>query len=125
MSVLVDTSVWIDYFHDGRQSTSVDKLIDDNLIVINEIILSELIPVLTVQGKTKLAHLLQLLPVSPISIDWEEIRAVQIRCLKKGFNGIGIPDLIIAQNASQHQNLLYSLDKHARWTAEIMHLKLF
>ena len=32
MDVLVDTSVWIDYFKDGDQSKDLDFLIDENLM---------------------------------------------------------------------------------------------
>jgi len=51
MLVLVDTSVWIDYFRAGNKSAELDDLIDENIIVINELILAELIPFL------KLKHL--------------------------------------------------------------------
>ena len=46
MSVLVDTSVWIEYFRTGNYSEKVDFLIDENLLVINDLILAELIPFL-------------------------------------------------------------------------------
>jgi len=34
MSVLVDTSIWINYFRAGNNSENLDFLIDENLIVI-------------------------------------------------------------------------------------------
>ena len=47
MEVLVDTSVWIDYFKSGdNASSNMDSLIDENLLVTNDIILAELIPYL-------------------------------------------------------------------------------
>lgn len=125
MRVLVDTSVWINYLRGDRQAQGLDTLIDENLIVVNELVLSELIPALTIGGQIKLIALLRLLPVQPLSIDWNEIQLIQIRCMKKGFNGIGIPDLIVAQNALQHHVSLYTLDKHFHWLADIMPLKLF
>ena len=125
MNVMVDTSIWIDYLRDGLHSRTLDVLIDENLIVVNELVLFEIIPTLTVGGQTKLIALLRLLPTHPILIDWDEIRSIQTRCLKKGLNGIGIPDLIVAQNALQHHTPLYTLDKHFRWLAEITPLKLF
>ena len=33
MSVLVDTSVWIEYFRNGKNFEQLDYLIDENLIV--------------------------------------------------------------------------------------------
>jgi len=125
MNVLVDTSIWIDYLRGGRHSQDLDILIDENLIVVNDLILSELIPSLIIQEQTKLIALLRLLPAQSVSINWNEIREIQTRCMKKGFNGIGIPDLIVAQNAMQHNIPLYTLDKHFRWLADVTSLKLF
>ena len=51
MSVIVDTSVWIDYFRSGNNSAKLDFLIDEDLIVINDLILAELVPFLKVQTK--------------------------------------------------------------------------
>ena len=44
MQVLVDTSVWIEYFRTGKNAEKLDLLIDENIIVINDLILAELIP---------------------------------------------------------------------------------
>ena len=109
MNVLVETSAWIDYLRAGTQNQIINSLIDDNRIVTNELILTELIPTLTIQKQSKFIALLHLLPEQPILIDWNEIRSMQTICLKNGFNGIGIPDLIIAQNAIQNDIPLYTL----------------
>jgi predicted nucleic acid-binding protein len=124
MNVLVDTSVWIDYLRSGTLSQTLDILIDDNLIVTNELVLSELIPTLTVQKQSKFIALLHLLQIQHLSIDWNEIRSIQTICLKNRFNGVGIPDLIIAQNAIQNNTPLYTLDKHFHSLIEITSLKL-
>jgi hypothetical protein len=34
MSVLVDTSVWVEYFRSGNNSEKLDFLIDENLIIL-------------------------------------------------------------------------------------------
>ena len=124
MNVLVETSTWIDYLRAGTQNQIINNLIDDNRILTNELILTELIPTLTIQKQSKFIALLYLLPVQPISIDWNEIRSMQTICLKNGFNDIGIPDLIIAQNAIQNDTPLYTLDKHFHSLTEITSLKL-
>lgn len=54
MQVLVDSSVWIDYFRTGESSSHLDMLIDENLIVTNDIILAELIPFLKMKKQYKL-----------------------------------------------------------------------
>ncbi len=53
MEVLVDTSIWIDYFKAGDNSKDLDYLIDENIIVTNDIILAELVPYLKLKKQTK------------------------------------------------------------------------
>ncbi|MCF6262096.1 MAG: PIN domain-containing protein [Xanthomonadales bacterium] len=108
----MDTSIWIDYFKGAAHSKALDYLIDENLIVSNEIILAELIPYLKLKRQTRLVQLLQTVTTTPLKIDWKEIILLQSKCLSADTNGIGIPDLIIAQNAKQHGSLIYTLDKH-------------
>jgi len=124
MTVLVDTSIWIDYFRGGDNSKDMEFLIDENLIIINEIILAELIPYLKIKKQTKVIKLLHEITCNPLNIDWEEIIEFQIKCLKSGENGVGIPDLIIAQNAKQNNCKIYSLDKHFRLLNKILKVNL-
>lgn len=112
MSVLVDSSVWIDFFRGDSNSDIVDHLIDDNLISTNDLILTELIPPLHVRKQKRLIALLREVKRFLIEVDWDEIVQMQILCLKKGINGIGIPDLIIAQNVIQNDLQLLTNDKH-------------
>jgi len=51
--ILVDTSVWIDYFRSGKYSDKLNLLIDSHRIVVNDLILTELIPFLIVRRSTK------------------------------------------------------------------------
>ena len=124
MAVLVDTSIWIDYFRGGENSTDMDFLIDENLIITNDIILAELIPYLKIKKQTKVVNLLYEVTKIPLDIHWEEIIAFQLKCLKSGENGVGIPDLIIAQNAKQNNCALYSLDKHFRLLSKVLKINL-
>ena len=59
MDVLVDSSVWIDYFKGAARSTALDMLIDENLVVTNDLILAELIPFLLLKKQKALVGLLQ------------------------------------------------------------------
>jgi predicted nucleic acid-binding protein len=125
MEVLVDTSIWIDYFKAGDGSSDLDYLIDENLIVTNDIILAELIPYLKIKRQTKVINLLHEVKRVPLSIHWDEIIEYQVKCLKGGANGVGIPDLIIAQNAKQNSCKVYSLDKHFRMLNQVLKVKLY
>jgi len=124
MEVLVDTSIWIDYFRCGDSSKDMDVLIDENIIVTNDIILAELIPYLKIKKQTKVVKLLHEVNLVPLNIHWEEIIEFQVRCLKAGANGVGIPDLIIAQNAKQNSCKVYSLDKHFHILNQVLKVKL-
>jgi predicted nucleic acid-binding protein len=124
MSVLVDTSIWIEYFRTGNNSEKLDFLIDENLIVINDLILAELVPSLRVQNQRKIVRLLNNINKLELSINWDQIIEFQFKCLKNGLNGIGIPDLIVAQNAKQNHSEIYSLDSHFKLMKDILKLQL-
>lgn len=124
MSVLVDTSVWVEYFRSGNNSEKLDFLIDENLIVTNDLILAELIPFLKVRKQRKLTNLLLNINRLNLSINWGQIIEYQYKCLKNGLNGVGIPDLIIAQNAKQNNCEIYSIDNHFSPMKDILTLKM-
>ena len=124
MPVLVDTSIWIEYFRSGNNSEKLDFLIDENLIVINDLILAELVPSLKVRNQRKIVQLLYNINRLELSINWDQIIEFQFKCLKNGLNGIGIPDLIVAQNAKQNRCKIYSLDNHFSLMEDILELQL-
>ncbi len=121
---LIDSSIWIDYFRSGKKSSDLDQLIDDNLISVNDLILSELIPALALRKQNKVIKLLHSIDNTTLNIDWAEITKLQTKCLMHGYNGIGIPDLIIVQNAIQTKSTIWSLDKHFILLSEITKLKV-
>ena len=112
MSVLVDSSVWIEYFRGSGSGGELDYLIDENLVVVNDLILAELLPALHMGRQRKLVGLLKEIARYPVRIDWEGIVQMQVTCLRKGINGVGIPDLIMAQYAMQYGLELLSRDGH-------------
>jgi len=124
MQVLVDTSVWVAYFRSGNNCEKLDFLIDENLIVMNDLILAELIPFLRVQNQRKVANLLYNISKLPLHINWDQIIEFQFQCLKNGLNGIGIPDLIIAQNSKQNNCEIYSFNSHFKLMKDILNLQL-
>ena len=125
MEVLIDTSIWIDYFRGGGNAEEMDFLVDENLISTNELILAELLPFIIAKKEVRLANILRSINIKSLNIRWDEIIEYQIRCLENGANGIGIPDLIIAQNAIQNDSKIYALDKHFRLLGEILGVQLY
>jgi predicted nucleic acid-binding protein len=118
MEVLVDTSVWVDYFRSGEESERLDYLIDENLVITNELILTELLPLLVIRREKSVINLLEKIKKSSLKLNWDEIVSYQASCLQSGSSGIGIPDLIIAQNAIQNNLPVYSIDKHFKFMYE-------
>lgn len=124
MSVLVDTSIWVEYLRYGNFYEKLDFLIDENLIVTNDLILAELVPFLRVRNQKKLISLLRNIRRLDLFIDWNQIIDYQYKCLKNGINGIGIPDLIIAQNAIQNDCGIFSQDNHFFLIEGILNLNM-
>lgn len=112
MNILVDSSVWIDYFRGGKKSADLDLLIDENLIAVNDLILAELVPFLKVKRELNLIKLLNTIRRTALLINWQNIIEMQTKCLKEGINKVGIPDLIHAQHAISNKLKIYTLDKH-------------
>jgi predicted nucleic acid-binding protein len=123
--VLVDSSVWIEYFRGNKRALGLNKLIDLNSICINDLILSELIPSINHKKETAIKELLLAISKMPLDIDWNNIIQMQTLNLKKGINNIGIPDLIIAQNAINNNIELYAIDNHFLIMSDLHGLKIF
>jgi predicted nucleic acid-binding protein len=125
VNVLVDSSVWIEYFRGTGFLGVVDSLIENNLVVINDLILAELIPPLHLRKQKRLVSLLREVKRYPISVDWDDVIRMQTTCLRNGINRVGIPDLIIAQNAVQNHLYLLAHDKHFALMSDHIPLSIY
>jgi predicted nucleic acid-binding protein len=123
--VLVDSSVWIAFFKGTEEGKLLFPLLDSNAACINDLILAELVPSLMHKKEIILVGLLRSIERIKIEIDWDEIIHLQTINLKNGINKVGVPDLIIAQNASQHKLRLFSFDKHFEMMKKHVGLKMF
>lgn len=109
--VLVDSSVWINYFRTG-QPDRLDLLIQEDLICTNEVILTELIPYIKASNQDGLVETMHSIESVTLQIDWEIIREYQRINLLNGINKVGIPDLLILQQVIDERLFLFSYDKH-------------
>lgn len=123
--VLVDTSVWISFFRGEPQSKPLQDLIDYNLLCTNHLILAELVPSLLARNEREVVSLLESIYLLDLNINWKEIVAFQVKNLQNGVNKVGIPDLIILQNALQHRVPIFTLDKHFREMAVLFPVTLY
>lgn len=121
--VLVDSSVWIQYFKKGKLPV-LDRLIEENLVCVNELILTELVPILRKQQQSVAIDSLNSLEQVPLKVDWKIIREYQYMNLKNGINNVGIPDLMILQQIIEEKMTLYSFDKHFKLMKEIYNFEL-
>jgi len=123
--VLIDTSVWIEYFKGNPKTRDINKLIDENCICINHIILAELRPILRTRQQYELDDLISYLPIIPMNINWDEIIQMQCSNIRNGINNVGLPDLIILQNAMQNKIMIWTFDKHFQLMNKIIKFKLY
>lgn len=123
--VLVDSSVWIDYFRAGDRHSGIDKLIDESGICTNDLILSELFPYLLHKHENELIQSMQALERIELSIDWDMIIRMQVKNFRHGINRVGIPDLIILQNVIENDLMLYAIDRHFFLMKEVFDFPLF
>ncbi|KPQ16498.1 MAG: toxin-antitoxin system COG1487 family toxin component [Algoriphagus marincola HL-49] len=121
--ILVDSSVWIDFFKYSRTSP-LEAYLQEDIIVTNDIILTELIPKLHHEKRTEIIEGLEALEKVKLDIDWELIRHLQKLNLKNGINKVGIPDLIIINQVIEENLTLYSKDKHFRLMQTILKFEL-
>lgn len=122
-NVLVDSSVWISYFREGNNPL-LDRLIEEDLACINELILTELAPVLRKRGETEILEGLTAIQRVPLQPDWEIIRDYQFMNLKAGINKVGIQDLIIIQQVIDQKISLFSYDNHFKLMQQLLSFEL-
>ena len=120
--VLVDTSVWIEYFKGTGRAAVLNELINNNALCINNLVLAELLPSINLRKESELKQLLLTIKQIDIEIDWDEIIDMQTKNLLNGINKVGIPDLIIAQNAINNDLFLFSFIKHFSLMSELFGL---
>ena len=123
--VLVDTSVWIAFFKGDEAAKVLFPLLDSNRICTNELILAELIPSLNHRRELQVVDMLQSIERTDLRIVWSQITEMQTINLKTGINKVGIPDLIIAQNALQNNISVLSFDKHFQLMKGNIGLKMY
>ena len=123
--ILVDSSVWIEYFKGNDRTLPLNKLLDLNNICINDLILAELLPSINHKKENILKELLLTITKVPLNVNWNTIIYMQTQNLKNGINKVGIADLIIAQNVIDNDLELYTLDRHFELMSELHDFRMF
>jgi hypothetical protein len=111
--VLIDTSVWINYFRGERETCEeVGKLIDAGRVCCLKLIMGELIQ--GARGEKEIKIIRDLIDVFPLleesSDSWGKAGILSFQLRKAGKN-IGLGDCYIATVAGENDATIYSLDR--------------
>lgn len=127
--ILVDTSVWIDFFngHDSAEAAQLRSLvIDGRPLVIPGVVLTEiLVGVRTEAEAARVARTLSAFDSPPEldSSDYEKAAALYRLCRSQGLTIRSLIDCLIAQLCLRHNYELLSKDRDFARIAEVTPLK--
>ena len=113
-SVLIDTSIWIDYFRGkGEVYKQVNELIDSDRVCSLGLVIAELIQGAKTEKEIRvLKDMTAVFPrLTEDSHSWENAGILSFR-LKKAGKGIGLADCYIATIAKENDAIIYTLDEH-------------
>lgn len=125
---LIDTSVWIFALRkefDPKIKSYIERLIDEDKIVVNAIIKLELLAgTKTSHEFSRLKLRLDALPEIPIDQKtWEEAQKVAFALRKKGLS-LPLIDIVIISNARSSGCTLVHMDRHFDLAQESIELKI-
>lgn len=113
--VLVDSSVWIEFFRhpDAPVSQTLDVLLSHRLVCTTGVIKAEIVPgTRSAKDFRRLRRLFDALPLAPEREGfWSHVIRFRRRLYLKGVSDIGIPDLIVATVAIQNRKLVFTTDE--------------
>ena len=125
--IVVDTSVWIDFFR-GRNHKLIEKmrdLLDQDRVALTAPIRIEILSGVRPQQKPALNRVLSALPVFyPNQETWLKIESLIDEALSKG-ERFGAMDLLIAAIAQENNTHLWSLDKDFQRMEKLGWIELF
>jgi predicted nucleic acid-binding protein len=127
--VLVDTSVWIEYFRGGDPSVTgiVEALIKGGAVVTAGIILAELLQGARTDREVEIIEdmkdTFEWISLERSDESW--IRAGKLsRDLRRAGNAVHLTDCLIAVLAVENRCRVASLDAHFRMIAEVLPIEL-
>jgi len=123
--VLIDSSVWIDFFKGNERVTFVSNILLEGLACTNEVVLTELLPSMRVKKEENLIKLMRQVRKIDMEIDWLQLRNIQFVNLQNGNNKVPLTDIMVTQNCIQNDLEILTTDKHFMKMAEYLPLQIF
>jgi predicted nucleic acid-binding protein len=120
MKVLVDSSVWIDFFRRRNNVNRLPTLLVEDLAVTNPLILAEIIPALELKNERETVRLLRTFDVFALDPDWDDVIRLQVKFVRRYGHYLGISDLLIVQNAVQNDLPIYSFDNDVKKLCDLV-----
>ncbi|MCB4790819.1 MAG: PIN domain-containing protein [Elusimicrobia bacterium] len=113
--VLVDTSVWIDYFRHGNKH--IEELLEEDEIIIHEFVIGEL-ACGNIKNRKEILRLLTSLPMTKDIRNDEILKFIESNNLM-GI-GLGLIDIYLLSSCLLSNAVLWTLDKKLKNTAKIL-----
>jgi tRNA(fMet)-specific endonuclease VapC len=109
-AVVVDTSVWIDFFR-GRSLPAIEQALADGAVVLPPIVAAELVSgARRPEDRARIEDLLRELPLHETPLDhWIRVGRLRLRLREKGIS-VSTPDAHIAQCALDLHAVLFTRD---------------
>lgn len=125
--VLIDTSVWIDYFSEKNATITdiVDDLLSNTQVATAGIILAELTQGARTVSESQAirTHFQPLHWISSTDAHWESAGQLSWKLRKNG-KPVNLTDCYIASLAESASASVYTLDKHFTWISDVHACKL-
>jgi hypothetical protein len=113
--ILVDTSVWIDFFRsaDSPHSLHLKQLLREERVILQGLVLAEVIQGIRTQKESGIVkRALQKLPYIEMTREaWEKAGEISASLLRKGIT-IPLSDVIVASCALSEGLEIFTLDSH-------------
>ena len=124
-AIVVDTSVWVDFFR-GRALPALEDALRSGDVLLSPIVAAELLSArMTSRQQRDLANLIQDLPLHQTALDhWMRVGTLRASAAERGIT-ISVPDAEIAQCAIDTGGHVWSLDRVFEALARVFPLKLF
>jgi hypothetical protein len=126
--ILIDTSVWIDYFKETETSlhSKVDKVLSHRHVYIPKVVLAELIQsaksekeIVVLEDFIEAFHI-----VDQKEDTWLKAGRLSFSMKRRGIS-VHIIDCYIAMIASENNCSIFSLDEHFKSIKKFLHIDLF
>jgi predicted nucleic acid-binding protein len=125
VSVVVDTSIWVEYLR-GNGYVELEALLDEGGVLLAPVVAAELMsPPLARRERASLRALLESLPMHPTPLaHWCAVGELRERLGRRGV-AVSTPDAHVAQCALESNGSLWSRDAIFRRVAAASKLRLF